>query len=275
MILLPYPREIAKLLSLGGTGNRSLLWDRGMHTEEEKVAFLKRFCQDFKAPKDFKNILDRRHQTLTALGARPIRAVTASRLVIGLGLPHSVENGFLFDRLTGCPYLPGSSVKGMLRAAAGLVAQGELEGSKAFWVEHREDLFGPGSATEAAAAKGQVAFYDAFPERWPELEVDVLTPHYKEYYENEDLAPADWYDPVPVPFLVVKTGQPFRFYFHPGPEAAAAKEIEALLKTALDWLGIGGKKSAGYGTFEVREEATASEDRPRGRGEMLRSNRLR
>lgn len=43
-----------------------------------------------------------------------ITATTTSRLVTGMGLPHPKENGFAWMRPYGIPYIPGSSVKGML-----------------------------------------------------------------------------------------------------------------------------------------------------------------
>lgn len=43
---------------------------------------------------------------------------TESRFVTGLGRSHPVENGFAWHPTLGTPYLPGSSVKGMVRAWA-------------------------------------------------------------------------------------------------------------------------------------------------------------
>ena len=43
---------------------------------------------------------------------------TESRFVTGLGRSHPVENGFAWHSTLGTPYLPGSSVKGMVRAWA-------------------------------------------------------------------------------------------------------------------------------------------------------------
>lgn len=45
-------------------------------------------------------------------------ASTTSPLAIGLGQEHPLENGFSFLSPYGLPYLPGSSVKGVLRSAA-------------------------------------------------------------------------------------------------------------------------------------------------------------
>jgi len=270
---LPYPSTMADLLNLVGFANRSLLWDRGTDVYNVKWEFLQRkkasdpdigkseflgrFCSHFKEPPDFTHFNQRRHQTLTGLGAICVAMPTSSRLVIGLGLPHPTQSGFLLDRLTGCPYLPGSSVKGILRVAARLVASGDLEGDQTFWSLHLIEIFGP-DVTNAGAARGAAEFYDALPVKWPRLEVDVLTPHYQDYYQDGKV-PGDWDDPVPVPFLTVEPGTYFRFYFRAGEDARseAARKLADLLNTALKWLGIGGKRSAGYGVLEF--EASAME----------------
>jgi CRISPR-associated protein Cmr6 len=260
----PYPAPIAGLLKLAGESNRSLLFDRGMdrygtddRTGRPKIA-KEEFLQDFSrfaASSDRGGLaafLQRRAETLTFLGAQVCEIFTATRLVIGLGLPSPIETGFLLDRLSGCPYLPGSSVKGLLRAAARLVETEELEGNRDFWHGGTiRRVFGPEIGGGFDPRKGSLIFYDAFPSAWPKLAVDVLTPHYGKYYRG-DGPPADWSQPIPIPFLAVEPGECFRF-----PVASREKEvggedlaqIEALLKTALESLGIGAKKAVGYGYF--------------------------
>lgn len=198
----------------------------------------------------------RRKVTLKELGAELLDHTSEERLIIGLGLPHPTETGFLLDRLTGCPYLPGSSVKGLLRAAARDVARGDLdlEDEQTFWKEHLETVFGTSSSDEDSAARGDCAVYDAFPERWPTLEPDVLTPHYSGYYSGEEKYPGDWEDPVPVTFLTLRAGTKFLFPIRPLGRCVAADDLVAhirpLLALALSWLGAGGKTQAGYGYFE-------------------------
>lgn len=45
--------------------------------------------------------------------------------VTGMGNPHPLENGFTWHPTLGMPYLPGSAVKGLVRAAVELAYQGE------------------------------------------------------------------------------------------------------------------------------------------------------
>ena len=262
---LPLPPGLRELIGLrdpsGGLlhppGNRSLLFDKGMDRYHgpfwaigggEKAEFLRDFLKTFQSADraDFDAFRMRRAEALKNRCARSIPFTTQTRLVVGLGLPSPLETGFLFDRLTGCPYLPGSSVKGLLRATALLVRKGELEGSQDFWASSLERVFGPEISPDVISRTGEAVFYDAFPARWPELEVDVLTPHYGKHYRNEGV-PADWDNPVPVPFLTIAAGVPFEF-----PVTAKDpdfEEIRKLLGTGLDWLGIGAKKAAGYGVF--------------------------
>jgi len=59
-------------------------------------------------------------------------AVSTSPFMTGIGNEHPLENGFAFLNPYGLPYLPGSSVKGILRMAAEELALG-LYGDSAGW----------------------------------------------------------------------------------------------------------------------------------------------
>lgn len=285
---LPVPPTYARLLRPGqpdrppSPENLSLFFDKGLVRYGDgweipttgKQDALNEFAGLSREGPDFAAFLKRRAAALERLGAGPLEFVTQTRLAIGLGLPHPLETGFLFDRRTGCPYLPGSSVKGLLRAAARLVQKGELEGSKDFWDEHLDRIFGPEIEPGALPRTGEAIFYDAFPTAWPSLQVDILTPHYKDYYEDTKnvVPPADWHNPVPVAFLTVASNVRFRFYIVTGKSEAAKNdfmELACLLKTALDWLGIGAKKSAGYGVLGaepvLQPPAPQIEERKKGR----------
>lgn len=271
----PLPAGRGDLLTDAGT-NRSLLFDQGVGTytqdglqwtlgAEQKGQFLSEFASRFNG--NLSAFLERRAKALNTLGARSFELVTQGRLVVGLGLPQPVETGFLLDRLTGCPYLPGSSVKGVLRHAARRVAADDLpiEGqpdATVYWRDNMRRLFGPEIEVGATPARGELACYDAFPNRWPTVEVDVLTPHQGAYYTGEsESLPADWNDPTPVPFLTVAPGTRFVFHFRLRDDAPADewKSLESLLRQGLEWLGIGGKTSSGYGVFGKEAPARSRE----------------
>lgn len=286
---LPLPPTLARLVDAANGVNRSLLFDKGVDTYNDtwsgfrkadkkadpraaerhdgKLVFLESFREWFQRaapnPEFVDRIARRQRALIESLGAREKVFTTGSRLVIGLGLPQPTQTGFLLDRLTGCPYLPGSSLKGLLRAAVRAVQRGDIDGDAGVWsAQAVARIFGPELSDGDSPASGIMTFYDAFPETWPTLEVDVLTPHYGNYYSEEEQAvPGDWHNPVPVPFLTLAPGTPFRFYFSANSAAHRRNDLAAemldrdldstaaLLATALDWLGVGGKRSAGYGFF--------------------------
>ncbi|MDE0225842.1 MAG: RAMP superfamily CRISPR-associated protein, partial [Gammaproteobacteria bacterium] len=76
---------------------------------------------------------------------------TSWRFVTGLGRSHPVENGFAWHSTLGTPYLPGSSIKGLVHAWVTLHAQ-----SRSSCDELARLLGSPG-------AVGGVAFLDAIP----------------------------------------------------------------------------------------------------------------
>jgi CRISPR type III-B/RAMP module RAMP protein Cmr6 len=223
--------------------------------KEGKTTFLNHFAQTFNEhPQEpFNAFVKRRADALAPL--KPVPRTSTSGLIVGIGRWNPVEVGFTFDRLSGCPFLPGSSVKGLLRAAAELVASGDLQGDRQFW--QREGviarIFGEG-AEDAEAKRATFSFYDAFPTKWPKLEVDVMTPHHSKYYDGANPTAPDWDEPVPVHFLRIGAGTPFAFWFGPRAEAGTnegdRQALESLLTTALDWLGAGAKTSSGYGWFD-------------------------
>jgi CRISPR type III-B/RAMP module RAMP protein Cmr6 len=220
--------------------------------KEGKTQFLENFVDTFNANAEAKElysqVIARRSRALEPLA--PVPHTSTSTLIVGIGRWNPVEVGFTFDRFTGSPFLPGSSVKGLLRAAADLVRTGELDGDSAFWTEATVSrIFGE------QELHGAFVFYDALPAAWPKLEVDVMTPHHSKYYDGTLDIAADWDEPVPVHFVRVKAGTRFLFWFGPrnrGTENAADRAaIEKLLTIALDWLGVGAKTSSGYGWFEA------------------------
>ena len=196
------------------------------------------------------------------------------RFVTGTGLPHPMENGFLWHPTLGVPYLSGNAVKGLVRS----------------WIEawnpfnepndpYRERLyrwFGsenkdpvirkilranrfnpptnaaqPGLDTEI----GDFIFFDALPTKSVRLKADVMTPHMGKWYEKggeepnkPENQPADWHSPNPIGFLTAEKPT-FQFAVAPRNERAI-NELERLMKgldEALTWLGVGAKTAVGYG----------------------------
>lgn len=174
---------------------------------------------------------------LAAQGAETFEAEPEWRFVVGLGRKGPLEVGMTFHRIYGFPVIPGSSLKGLARAYAELVA-GVSEGE-------RTHVFGdaPGSGEDPSVAHvGRAVFFDAVPLSPPQLEIDVMNPHYAEYYQGK-APPADYLSPTPIYFLTV--GRDSRYLFAvAGPEKAQARKW---LEGGLRELGSGAKTSAGYG----------------------------
>lgn len=215
----------------------------------DKKGSLERACQHAAS---FSGIVagavTRREAWTRSLGSRAesFRLQTRSRLLVGLGAATPLEIGFTLHHLYGCGVLPGSSLKGLARAVAR-----ECEGEE---VERR--LFGD------QASAGTIDFLDALPER-AELVLDILNPHYPDYYAGKAEVAHDSESPVPNHFLAVPEGVPFRFdVVSRGASEADLKLAAALLRDGLTIVGAGAKTTAGYGVFEEVGAQPADGGRP-------------
>jgi CRISPR-associated protein Cmr6 len=190
---------------------------------------------------------DRSRRMIEALSGRCIDLVSDSRFVTGLGREHPVENGFTWHPTLGTPYLPGSSVKGIVRAWALCNRAGDSEASTEW-----EPILGK------ADQAGRIVLLDALPVSPVHLEVDVMTPHYADYYERGE-PPGDWMSPNPIPLLVVAKGTRFQFGIIPRSAGNRSQlpTVEGWLREALEWLGGGAKTAVGYGRFAAAEKAAA------------------
>jgi CRISPR-associated protein Cmr6 len=182
------------------------------------------------------------HYTQQGFRAEQFTVAPDWRLIVGLGATHVLETSVTLHRVYGFPFIPGSGLKGMTRAYVELVL-GKSEEDDDF-----RCIFG--SQQKGREQAGDVIFFDAIPTQVPRLKLDVMNPHYSEYYRGGSTPPADWLSPVPVYFLTVER-TPFLFAL-----AARQKEanglvvtVSAWLKAALSELGVGAKTATGYGYF--------------------------
>lgn len=129
----------------------------------------------------------------------------------------------------------------------------------------------PPSAMRDAVApslRGPIAFLPASPfsAPKPDLELDVLTPHHKDYYESENPAAVayDTEDPVPVYFPAIAAETVFTFTLLPLGKAdpKLVSQARAWLLTGFTTFGLGAKTNAGYGWFtDATAEIAAREQR--------------
>jgi CRISPR-associated protein Cmr6 len=230
------------------------LWEAGSPPKlikgEERRAILRTFVSDFNARCKLPNsasvkLLNEVHARQSRVSPQQLdRSVSfqiklETRFATGLGSPHPTEIGFTFHRAIGVPYMPGSSVKGIARAAA------EMSGEPL-----TELLFGPVEREgKSSAAIGDLIFLDAYPTSWPELSVDIINSHHSTYYADPSRSyPSETESPIPVYFLTVAPGTAWTFRVmsrsgHHAPRGAAA------LQWGLKHLGAGAKTAVGYGFF--------------------------
>ena len=220
--------------------------------------------------RDYNRQLDNRRELLDLVHARR-RAVpatahvedrtveTSARLAIGLGADHPLENGLTFDRVVGVPYLPATALKGLCRAASQILDENGAD-ERFRYLGARDSWSTPAGELHQ---RGAVCFLDAYPREPPCLEVDVLTPHYKRYYDEiapdrRSDGPVDWDSPNPVVFLTVASGTDFlvRLQCDAGTTGEAQRALEWTwehLLGGLEFMGLGAKTAVGYGLMAVKE----------------------
>jgi CRISPR type III-B/RAMP module RAMP protein Cmr6 len=206
------------------------------------------------------------------------------RLVTGVGRNTPYEVGFHFNRY-GVACLPGSALKGVARSyalvqLADAIAAKDLNELEEYILKDdrafNEAWAHPTQKDEALAfrgifghtqAAGGAIFYDAMPIGVPKLELDVLNPHYPDYYQG-DSPPTQWQSPVPVFFLTVAAGTSFQFAV--GWRSAVNTDLHS---KAMSWLlrgltelGAGAKTNAGYGYFAQIENDLAQQNPNAGIG---------
>lgn len=157
-------------------------------------------------------------------------------LLMGVGNAHdasitgAISSGFSLDYVTGLPYLPGSSLKGILRS---LFSYPEL-------IEvclNRDDSI-PG--LEKELFEHDDVFLGAYPiSNGRLLDLEFITPHKEEFQ-----------DPIPITLLKVRPNVEFEFCFllkdSKNPDISADEKRDLYEKLVLE-MGIGAKSNVGFG----------------------------
>lgn len=244
------------------------------------------------------------------------------RLAIGIGNASVFENSLTLHHVFGIPYIPASAVKGIVRSwliqeyftnetNSDIISEGKALQHEAFClifgtppefdfkkekvdgiqkIRTRKSIIKDSDGNPTAHI-GNVVFFDAYPITVPKVVVDIMNPHYPDYYgDGNSKPPADWQNPKPIFFLTIKDTD-FQFLFglrkgcteedrkkltevefkHPSGNSDFDKKgtieevLNQLLEEALSNNGVGAKTSAGYG----RMENLTTEGR-----ELLRRERL-
>lgn len=258
------------------TANAGLLFDKfasawtlddkkwGFDKGKGPGSWLRRFAKACGDKDAIAEACQRQRDLATALGGVFLCITNTSRFVTGMGRQHPLENGFTWHHTLGVPYLPGSGLKGLLRAwmreAEGTWAP-EANKGKGAWVENEQYSRWFGSQNDV----GRFILLDMLPASPPKLAIEIMTPHYGPYYQDPkgETPPADWHSPVPIQFLAVEKGNAWQLAILPvpGKQPLSTTELEQLkdcLVQALEWLGAGAKTAVGYGRFE-RDDVTEEE----------------
>jgi CRISPR type III-B/RAMP module RAMP protein Cmr6 len=207
-----------------------------------------------------KNVYDRWYAMTETLGAQYFSATTDWRMVIGLGGESVLETDITLHHLYGTPFIPGSALKGLTRAYIS-------EEYKEYYVpeDKPEEQRRPSKKIDDDHSKikrifgsqkqaGTVIFFDALPMNGKAtFELDIMNPHYPDYYGKGD-PPTNDQNPNPVTFLTV-ANTAFTFALAPrnsndDEHKAHVELVKGWLQEALQKYGVGGKTSAGYGYFK-------------------------
>ena len=187
---------------------------------------------------------------------RQVPVSLRNRMFIGLTGGGALETGCAIHHTYGTPYIPGSSVKGIVSAHA---RERLSDKSGQDWCD---ELFGrmPQSADNASSAQsGLVSFHDAW---WVPNSADlplvqeVVTTHHLDYYGKDGATPATDFD-SPVPNAQIAVQGAFLFTIE-GPEEWLDL-VNQMLVSALTERGAGAKTRTGYGRFRAPEARSGPE----------------
>jgi len=291
-IIYPFPNEISLLIDLNYSGGNFGLWfnkfiplllneekNKKLHPcnkngEKKPVDYYENFYSSkIKNAESVKSLLSNKHYSQVSFyksfekkyEAIIITAELISSLITGIGLTHPNEVGMTFDHTIGIPYIPASTIKGIVRFAHLLELSQNIPNKESnFFDEESEwtnvlEMFGRGGDSEPAI--GRVIFLDAYPETVPEIVADIMNPHYAEYY-SKGKAPGDYLNPTPIKFLTVKKGTKFIFrilvnkdksYYDLKNNKNLKDLVLKAVKKSLEEEGIGAKTAVGYGLFTIKE----------------------
>ncbi|EGQ7641778.1 type III-B CRISPR module RAMP protein Cmr6 [Vibrio cholerae] len=227
------------------SANPSLLLQKGLLEANQKTGHLEEIVK-LPASSEYKNAFNRWFDlTSDVNGFQQSVMMLENRLLIGLTGNGALETGCSLSRNYGMPYIPGSSVKGVLRAWANQHLAGHSD--------ELEQLFGTDDSEQPYRVSGLVTFHDAWwipdpakKEHKPFV-LDVVTTHHQAYYNGTQAEPSDKDSPIPNHLLAVQGS----FLFVLEGEPAAIDLCQTLLEKALANNGIGAKTAAGYGYMKV------------------------
>ncbi len=189
-----------------------------------------------------------------------IVAELKSRLTVWVSAPIlPLEINISWDPVLNVPFIPSSSLKGVVRAYIESYSGSRQE---ILSLKDRVDLLF-GSSKEGV---GLAHFFDAYPIECGEgnklMEPDVITPHYSEVGGSIDEASSR---PTPLVFPTIARNVKFgiivavNYCNEQGGKRLSSSDLNSLIKALTEALsaGIGAKTSVGYGRLSARLEKSA------------------
>jgi len=202
--------------------------------KQYRQVYLEKFGEiDFR--KSLSLLWNRRKEIIKSIRPKALIFRQTCRLTIYHAYKLPSDNPFIIlSRPYGVPYIPASSVKGVVRFYFYMLGEmmgyslknsgsnnGEQdsntsEGKKNDFQMLIDFIFGKGG--ENNATRGNVIFWDAVPWRKQDdyrlLDVDIINNHFRPYYrDDKGLPPFDVYSPKPVYFITVRKGTYWHFAF--------------------------------------------------------------
>ena len=192
---------------------------------------------------NYKEISDNYRDKLKELypNLKTFKLKTSYRLLIG-SEESIYETSIRLHHIYGIPFIPASAIKGVVRSYIISEKFGNKE-EDALKDDEFVKVFG------SQESEGKVTFFDAFPTSKPTIKVDIMNPHYGDYYSDKKnkVAPTDTMKLNPINFLTVENTT-FEFFIASRDEID--KQCISLFEKALKNHGIGGKTAVGYGYFD-------------------------
>lgn len=184
-------------------------------------------------------------------------------LLIGSGLSHGVTSeadikvGLQFDYTTGLPYIPGSSIKGVLRSVFPNtnLSKEDNESRIEYLRIKLKEITGKEWKNEDISSLRKKLFEEGENSSLRDIFFDALivgtSSKDKLFLGNDYITPHKnpFDDPTPIQFIKVLPDVEFRFSFQLNANIPELKPKERILlykKILLDW-GVGAKVNLGYG----------------------------
>jgi CRISPR-associated protein Cmr6 len=210
---------------------------------------------------NFQGIIKRQENTIKAF-VKELKSTELKndwKMVIGLGETSVYETSMTLHHIYGIPYIPASTIKGVTRSWI-ISERFDNNEDKALQNEDFCLLFGSPKKSALGESQGLIVFFDAFPTEKPNIQPDIMNPHFGDYYQGNK-PPVDYLSPVPIPFLTLKETS-FKIFVGTNNNISLKDfpntKSENILDLALEWLvkaltehGIGAKTAVGYGYMDT------------------------